>query len=250
MEKPIIELKSIKMHVGLSQETPAYTAKLYVDGEYFCHVANSGHGGPDDRYRKMDENPHGLLAELKELDERLYGFHPEHSFKGKDGTMHHMALEVLCHTAAWDHVEERNLRSKLSKKVMFTAKAQTELMHYKAKKSEQLMKYAREHLEKGEAILNDLPFEEAFVLYKKITQPERPDVPAMPTQDAEDVTDDDANDVLATMLSGVELTDNFDVRPGPDGTSVLIVDTHTGREVKVDLFAYRQVANVLNTLFG
>lgn len=51
--QPKIELKGIKVHMGLSEETPAYTAKLYVDGKHFADLSNQGHvhGGRHRRNR-------------------------------------------------------------------------------------------------------------------------------------------------------------------------------------------------------
>lgn len=42
-----VSLKGIKIHHGLSEETWAYTASVYVDGKRVGEVSNSGHGGPD-----------------------------------------------------------------------------------------------------------------------------------------------------------------------------------------------------------
>ena len=42
-----IELKKVSHNARLSQETPAYTAEIWVDGKFFCEASNHGHGGPD-----------------------------------------------------------------------------------------------------------------------------------------------------------------------------------------------------------
>lgn len=42
-----IELKSIKIHKGLSEETYCYTATVLVDGVPAFSASNHGHGGPD-----------------------------------------------------------------------------------------------------------------------------------------------------------------------------------------------------------
>lgn len=41
-------MKSVKIHKGLSQETLAFTAKVYLDGKYVADAQNAGHGGPTD----------------------------------------------------------------------------------------------------------------------------------------------------------------------------------------------------------
>jgi hypothetical protein len=40
-----IELKNVKVYSGLSQETEAFTASLYVDGKRVGETRNAGHGG-------------------------------------------------------------------------------------------------------------------------------------------------------------------------------------------------------------
>lgn len=45
--KPKIELRKAKESKSLSEETPAYTAEVWVDGTHFCDVSNHGQGGPD-----------------------------------------------------------------------------------------------------------------------------------------------------------------------------------------------------------
>lgn len=42
-----IALKAIKIHHGLSEETYAYTASVYLDGKRVGSVKNDGRGGPD-----------------------------------------------------------------------------------------------------------------------------------------------------------------------------------------------------------
>lgn len=42
-----IELKNLKTAQHLSQETTAYSATIYVDGQRAFHASNSGHGGAD-----------------------------------------------------------------------------------------------------------------------------------------------------------------------------------------------------------
>lgn len=44
-----IELRSIKVHASMSEETTCYEAVLYVDGKKACMVSNRGRGGCDDQ---------------------------------------------------------------------------------------------------------------------------------------------------------------------------------------------------------
>lgn len=52
-----IEIKSLKVYEGLSEETTAYTAVVYVDGKKAFHARNDGHGGPDFFYRVGTDGP-------------------------------------------------------------------------------------------------------------------------------------------------------------------------------------------------
>ncbi|MFJ7357229.1 hypothetical protein ACIQWS_23945 [Phyllobacterium sp. NPDC097923] len=45
-----LELQSIQYNAALSEETYAYSAKLYADGKHVADVANRGHGGWDEQY--------------------------------------------------------------------------------------------------------------------------------------------------------------------------------------------------------
>lgn len=51
-----IEVKKIKHARSLSEETNAFTAELYVDGEHVADCKNSGQGGMTDVYPKYSEN--------------------------------------------------------------------------------------------------------------------------------------------------------------------------------------------------
>ena len=42
-----IELRRITYNAALSQETSAYTADVYIDGELAFHARNQGTGGAD-----------------------------------------------------------------------------------------------------------------------------------------------------------------------------------------------------------
>ena len=45
MTKESITLKSVKVFVGMSEETTAFTATLYINGKKAAHVKNDGRGG-------------------------------------------------------------------------------------------------------------------------------------------------------------------------------------------------------------
>lgn len=45
-----LELKNIQHNAALSEETNAYSARLYKDGKHVADVANRGHGGCDEQH--------------------------------------------------------------------------------------------------------------------------------------------------------------------------------------------------------
>ena len=54
------ELKKVKIYVGMSRETTAFNAELWIDGKLAAHVENDGHGGCN-FIRYVDRN-HGKSA--------------------------------------------------------------------------------------------------------------------------------------------------------------------------------------------
>ncbi|MEE8608980.1 MAG: hypothetical protein V3S55_15355 [Nitrospiraceae bacterium] len=157
--KPIIELKSIKVHTGLSEETPAYTAKLFVDGKHFADVSNQGHGGCDLVYA-----PNGIQAgfadRISTLEAQIAATYPKHSCGDGYPPMDE-CLEILCHNAAWTFVEQRNMKSRLSRTVMTFEDGK--VYTWKGKKTEERMNAVA--AKKPDAIiLNRLAFAEAWTL--------------------------------------------------------------------------------------
>lgn len=151
-----IELRRIEVHVGLSEETPAYTAKLFVDGEHFADVSNGGHGGCD-MLRFVDGQSHETF---KALDERVAAEYPPHDCHGM--TLEE-SVEMMCHGLVWEHVDQRKLRAKLGRKVLVTRDG--DVYELKGRKSDALVaaasrKYGRTN------VLNAIPFDRAWEIFK------------------------------------------------------------------------------------
>ncbi len=165
--QPKIVLKSIKVHTGLSQETPAYAAKLFVDGKAFALVRNDGHGGCD-YVDPLHRGYRELETRLKELEARIAETFPKHDMSDMgDGSIPSMdeSLEMICHSLVWEHVDQRNMKSRLSRTVMTFEGG--EVYTWKGKKDEARMD--RIATQKPEAIiLNRLPFDEAWELLKNV----------------------------------------------------------------------------------
>lgn len=172
MEKPTILLKSIDLHVGLSEETPAYTAKVYVDGEHFADVSNSGHGGCDMVYppkggsHAAPASQACFRSNLENLEERIAATYPGHDYDFGGDAEGHMeeSLEGLCHAQAWESVERRNLKSQLSRKIMMVEDGR--VYSIKGKKTpERIAAVVKRYPDA--TILNSLKFDAAYDLFKE-----------------------------------------------------------------------------------
>lgn len=159
-KRPEIKLFKIDMHVGLSDETPCYTASVFVDGEHFCDVENHGQGGPDMSCAPRGKSL-GFQYRLAALNDRIGRTFPSHDFSGMTIKED---LEMLCHGRAWEFVDKRNMRSKLYRTVMTIEDGA--VYSYKGKKCDQLI--AKVVAKKPNAIvLNNLPFDEAWEKMKE-----------------------------------------------------------------------------------
>jgi len=71
----LIELRKVRIIKALSEETPCYTAEIWIDGALAFHASNRGHGGADD-YRQV-----GAITEA-EVNGWLRSNRPTRSFDG------------------------------------------------------------------------------------------------------------------------------------------------------------------------
>ncbi len=157
MKQPRIELKSIKHHSGLSQETHAYTATLYVDGKRFATVSNAGHGGPDEVHPIS-----GGYDQVQELNERIRATFPRSGFKyNPEG--YEQTLEGVCCDLVNEFLHRREFKKNLKK---FAFIQDGELFTIKRAGSLTLERVKAASWAKGATFLADLPEEEALELFK------------------------------------------------------------------------------------
>ena len=50
-----IEVKAVKVHHDMSEETLCFSGNLYVDGKKICQISNRGHGGCHEYYMTAEE---------------------------------------------------------------------------------------------------------------------------------------------------------------------------------------------------
>lgn len=103
-----LELRNLRVNRRLSEETPCYSADLYVDGRLTARVGNRGHGGSDEWYDVHRPNDHEAYRLLNErvgreyppLDMSAYGMEPLRA-----------DIVLVCHRL----VEESMLREDMAK---------------------------------------------------------------------------------------------------------------------------------------
>ena len=155
-----IELKSIKLSVSLSEETPAYTARLYIDGKHFGDVSNHGQGGPDMVYPPKGVRNSDFQPRLTELEARIAKEMPKVDMSKYDMDDMEETLEGVCHRLVWEHDARRKLRSALSRKVLFTKDGKI----YETKRSPGAIEAVRRD-HPDTTILNELSLDEALAVY-------------------------------------------------------------------------------------
>lgn len=158
--KPKIELRSVQVHLGLSDETPAYTARLFVDGAHFANVRNNGHGGCDlvDAPKSKEKDFRGHLEHLEGWIGDTY---PETDMSEHSMDPMRESLEGLCHGLVWLHVDKRNLRSTLTRNLMALDDGKIFAWTKKGRDLE-VMKGAIRVKRPEATFLDDLSFDEAF----------------------------------------------------------------------------------------
>jgi len=160
MKKPNITLKNIKHHAGLSQETHAFTATVYVDGKKFATVENAGHGGPDNHHPvsgdyKDVQKLNSLIGET--FPRRGFEYNPEGYKEDLDGVICDLVNEFL---------HKREFKKTL-KKIAFIEDGKIYTLKAKYKPTpEALESVAKAEWAKNVTLLNTLPETEAFELFK------------------------------------------------------------------------------------
>lgn len=159
-----ITLKSIKRHSGLSQETHAYTATVYVNGKKWGTVSNAGHGGPDDFHADV-----GGFSAVRELEKLVGETYPkqwigsEYFPKGVDAT-----LEILCQELLENALFEKQWKGRLAKQITVIEEGEVYTWPRKFAPNEKNLKTVSEKHPEA-TILNNLPREQALALLRPET---------------------------------------------------------------------------------
>lgn len=113
-------LTKIKYLESLSEETPAYTATVLLDGKPFCNVSNHGHGACDDQH---------MIAPFTQADmKKACEF-----FSAQYGTFE--PFDGFCHDHLYAHLD-----AQLAKKNdVIRQKQQQQLIKFKSEFSSKLI---------------------------------------------------------------------------------------------------------------
>jgi hypothetical protein len=111
-----IELRKISFSKTLSEETPAYTAQVWVDGRHVADVANRGHGGCDEQHPAKGRSHDDVRA----LDTLIRTTYPKQTYDaGGETHSYDTDLEVVCHQLLGRWELQKDIRRDLSRYIMF-----------------------------------------------------------------------------------------------------------------------------------
>lgn len=113
-----IELKKISVNEGLSEETTAFHAELFVNGVNVGYAKNSGHGGPTDCH------PHHEHRELFKQAEDFCLTLPPMKIPAKQGKgfEYPMDLETFVELLLENHLKEKDAKKlvkQMDKAILF-----------------------------------------------------------------------------------------------------------------------------------
>lgn len=155
-----IELRKLQMNVSLSQETPCYSAIVYVDGRPAVDVRNEGRGGADFQRpydgHSLDKINTDIAAALPKVSMKRHGL-PDIP----------CTLELWCHEQVWEEDAKKLLRRRLKSGVVTVQQGKLISTTWKGVRS-----IDRKHLDSfaarnpGLQTLNSLPFDEAWDIAK------------------------------------------------------------------------------------
>jgi hypothetical protein len=159
-----IELRSIRVHIGLSEETYAYTATLYVNGKKAVEVSNQGHGGCDHQHSING-------ADVAAIDNWCERNLPKWGSEFDDeGDIHDTTLEMWCSGQVALHLTRQDMKRVLKRHPVFIKEGTHGLfeMKFKGVRSydPRMAKIVRDRHPTA-TILNELPEDAALGLYRE-----------------------------------------------------------------------------------
>jgi hypothetical protein len=159
-----ITLKKFKSMESLSEETLCFTADVYLDGRKWAEASNYGHGGPTDVHPLPGIS---TQAELNALDQHFKDTNPKIVFMEME--LDDDLESVIDNLANALHFTKL-IKADLKKKIM-GQDPETKLIYQWGRRQKGKDVYAKllplvRAKHPTYVILNELPIEEAIVLYK------------------------------------------------------------------------------------
>lgn len=159
-----IELRNIRHAVSMSQETPCYSATVFVDGKPAVDVGNSGRGGADQQRLRP-----GTTVSIADLDAFIAREMP-----AIDMSKHGMEpipcnLELWCHRQVDEVGHRAAFQRHLRAKIVYVQDGA--LREFGFKRVRKLEQRHFDHVQQKYpeiAPLNLLPFEEAWAIARPL----------------------------------------------------------------------------------
>lgn len=167
MNKPTIELRGIKVHASMSEETNCYEATLVVDGEVWGRVSNHGQGGPDNFHGTKGRS----YSDVAELNKRIAATYPKVDISDI-GISEPLTpdLELVCGEILTDHLIQKDLKRLLSRNVLKFRDGGIYPVPLKQKGKTWPMDAVTKAIrakEPNAVLLNEMPFDQALAIFKK-----------------------------------------------------------------------------------
>lgn len=159
------ELRKVHLSKQLSEETPAYTAQVWVDNVHVCDVKNDGHGGCDYQYPAKGKTH----ADINALNAKIKATYPKQTYT-MNGEEHSYDtdLEHLCQEELFRLDLMKMFKRDLSRKLMFV-KADGKLYQINVSKVsyDRRCKLIDDLRNAGHKVLNEMTINEAAKIYEK-----------------------------------------------------------------------------------
>jgi hypothetical protein len=116
-----LELRKVSWSKALSEETPAYSAQVWIDGRYFCDVSNHGQGGCDCQYPPKGMTNSDFRPLLDAMNARIKAEFPAETVDvgTADAFTMEQDLESLCQKELYRLDLAKTVKRSLAKKVMW-----------------------------------------------------------------------------------------------------------------------------------
>lgn len=157
-----IELRNLKHMKSMSQETPCYTATVYVDGAPSVDVENRGRGGADVQRPRAGSS-------LEAINAFIARNVPPISMAKHGRADIPCDLELWCHAEIWDADAKARLRKLLKSGVIYVDEGELVQIRFKGMKT--IDEQCLAHFAKTRpavSTLNAMPFEAAWAIAKPL----------------------------------------------------------------------------------